>query len=212
MSDFLNEYRNSHTDFTAKELLEAGNHPMDLFEKWFKEASENEQEPNACVLTTSTKEGKPSARVLYLKEIIDHQFVFYTNYESQKGKEIEENPIVSMLFFWPQASQQIRITGKCTKADSKVSDAYFESRPRGSKIGAWASEQSRELSSREELENRIADLEKRFPNEVPRPSFWGGYQVEATEIEFWQGRPSRLHDRLVYTKNQNDWKIKRINP
>lgn len=212
MSDFLNEYRNSHTDFSSEELLEAGNHPMDLFEKWFKEADENEREPNAFTLTTSTFSGRSSGRILYLKEIIDGQFVFYTNYRSQKGDEIDENPIVSMLFFWPQSARQIRITGKCTKVNPEVSDTYFSSRPRGSQIGAWASEQSRELSCREELENRIADLEKRFPNEVPRPDFWGGYQIEAEEIEFWQGRPSRLHDRLVYKKQQNDWKITRINP
>lgn len=214
MDDFLSEFRDNHTDFTStsKDLLDAGKHPMDLFEKWFTEAGKTEREPNAFVLTTATPNGRSSARILYLKEMIDGKFIFYTNYESQKGKEIEGNPMVSMLFFWVQASRQIRITGKCTKVDTSLSDAYFESRPRGSKIGAWASEQSRPLSSREELENRIADLEKRFPNEVPRPTFWGGYQIEAEQIEFWQGKPSRLHDRLVYTKSQDNWNIQRINP
>jgi pyridoxamine 5'-phosphate oxidase len=138
--------------------------------------------------------------------------VFYTNYNSQKGREIGENPKVSMLFFWPGSSQQIRIEGRCTKVAETISDAYFESRPRGSKIGAWASNQSEVLENRGELEARVDAFEKKFGEIIPRPSHWGGYQIEPTAFEFWLGKKSRLHERLIFQKQGDAWKMSHKNP
>jgi pyridoxamine 5'-phosphate oxidase len=138
--------------------------------------------------------------------------VLYTNYSSLKGEEIAENGKVNMLFFWPKSSRQIRIQGVCTKVPAELSDAYFASRPRGSQIGAWASNQSDVLANREELEERVASIEEKFPNEVPRPEFWGGYWIQPTKFEFWQGRPSRLHDRIVFKRTETNWTIERLNP
>ena len=187
--------------------------PFDLFEEWMTEAVKvNEKEPNAFVMSTINEKSEPKSRIVYLKDIIDGEFVLYTNYESDKGKEIANNPNVSMLFFWPDSSRQIRINGICTKLDEKISDAYFASRPRGSKIGAWASAQSAVLSDRKELDDKVAKLEAEFGDEIPRPAFWGGYKIKPTSFEFWQGRPSRLHDRIVFEVDGDSWKQHRINP
>lgn len=213
MKDFLSDFRDDHHEFNVQSESINANDPFELFKAWFQQAAETkEREPNAFVLTTSTSEGQSSARILYLKEILDHQFVFYTNYNSLKGRTIAENPKVSMLFFWPGLSRQIRIEGICTKTSEMVSDAYFNSRPRGSQIGAWASEQSDVLDSREELENRVKSYEEKFQEIVPRPLHWGGYQVEPKLFEFWQGRPSRLHDRLIFERSEDKWSIVRKNP
>lgn len=213
MGDILDNYRDSHHEFTHDVSSELGKDPLIIFKEWFDKAANGDDfEANAFVLATSNLSHQSSSRIVYLKEILDEKFVFYTNYNSQKGKEILENPKVSMLFFWPTLSRQVRVEGICTKVSPEVSDAYFKSRPRGSKIGAWASNQSEELQSRSNLEDRIKEYDQKFGEDVPRPDFWGGYQIEATLFEFWSGRKSRLHDRLVFTKNQTDWDFSHKNP
>lgn len=214
MEDFLEELRNDHRDFDMGKLEDVfGNNPFDVFNQWMKKAVDsNCPEANACVVSTVDDVGQPSGRVVYLKELSDEQFIFYTNYQSHKGKDIANNNKVSMLFFWPALQQQIRIEGTCEKVAGVVSDAYFQSRPRGSKIGAWASNQSEQLDSRTDLERRFKELAEKYPNEVPRPPHWGGYAIIPKKIEFWQGRPSRLHDRIVFEKNREDWQIMRLNP
>lgn len=214
MADFLRQFRDDHHEFVNGNFEDVtGGNPFELFQIWFQEAVEkNEIESNAFVLSTVDVDKQPSSRIVYLKEVVDEQFIFFTNYNSQKGKEIAENNKVSMLFFWPLLSRQVRVDGICTKTSATISDDYFNSRPRGSQLGAWASHQSDILNGREELENRLVELEKQYPNDIPRPKHWGGYQIEPTQIEFWQGRPSRLHDRLVLTKNNGAWIAQRKNP
>jgi pyridoxamine 5'-phosphate oxidase len=155
---------------------------------------------------------QPSSRVVYLKELVDCQFIFYTNYSSQKGRELAQNPKASMLFFWPGLQRQVRIEGEVQKVHTEISNAYFASRPRESQLGAWASLQSEILEKRLILEQRFAELEKEFDAEVPRPNHWGGYALMPRLVEFWQGRPSRLHDRIVYEKQNSSWGIYRKNP
>lgn len=215
MSNFLNELRNDHKDFDSGKLTDFfPETPFELFELWFNDAIKNqEKEPNALVLSTCDMANfQPSSRVVYLKELVENQFVFYTNYLSQKGRELEQNPQAAMLFFWPGLQRQVRIEGQVQKVQSEISDSYFSSRPRESQLGAWASMQSEILVERVNLEQRFADLDKQFTAEVPRPEHWGGYALMPKLIEFWQGRPSRLHDRIVYEKNEDSWKIFRKNP
>lgn len=214
MEEFIEQMRNDHRDFDYGNLEGFfGHEPFDLFTKWYGEALNSTQpEPNAFVLSTVDDLNRPSSRILYLKELLDKKFVFYTNYHSHKGKDLAANPNGSMLFFWPSLQRQIRIDGVCEKVSEEMSDSYFASRPRGSQIGAWASHQSEELDDRKSLEERIERYAAQFPNEVPRPANWGGYAFKPLQIEFWQGRPSRLHDRIVYIFENNDWKIIRKNP
>ncbi|TNE97910.1 MAG: pyridoxamine 5'-phosphate oxidase [Bacteroidetes bacterium] len=212
--DVINEFRAGHHEFEHGHLEGfEGSDPSKLLDSWLAEAVEHEElEANAFVLSTVSAEGEPSGRILYLKDIIDEQLVFYTNYNSKKGRDIEANGNVAMLFFYPKTSRQIRIEGICTKLASEHSDRYFASRPRYSKLGAIASAQSAPLPSREDLENKVKELDAAFGEEIPRPDYWGGYQVKPTRYEFWQGRPSRLHDRIVFELEGEDWKITRINP
>ncbi|MCO5259443.1 MAG: pyridoxamine 5'-phosphate oxidase [Crocinitomicaceae bacterium] len=214
MSDLTQALRDDHHSFDIAKLdeIKDGN-PFTLFEKWMQHAIDsNCLEANACIIATVDANNQPSSRIVYLKELIDDQFVFYTNYHSHKGKDIAFNNKISMQFFWPLLQQQIRIEGSVEKIDEKISDDYFQSRPWESKIGAWASHQSEKLSSREELEQRIDELSKKYPTDVPRPPHWGGYALTPNKIEFWQGRASRLHDRFVFEKNGTNWSIFRLNP
>lgn len=213
MKDFFESLKNDHSEFGQGKLEEHfGSEPWELFNLWYKEAFDSEKEPNAMSLSTADANGQPSSRILYLKECIDESFVFYTNYSSDKGLDIVDNNKVCILFFWANSQRQLRIEGTASKIDGPTCDAYFASRPRGSQLGAWASDQSSKLVSRAALEERIESLEKEFPNEVPRPKDWGGYSVVPNKIEFWQGRPSRLHDRIVFEKEGESWSIYRLNP
>jgi pyridoxamine 5'-phosphate oxidase len=188
--------------------------PIVQFHEWFENAVEADlHEPNAMILATATTDGKPSARTVLLKGYDERGFVFYTNYEGRKAKEIEVNPTCALLFYWGELERQIRIEGRASRLSSKESDAYFAGRPRESRLGAWASEQSRPVEDRNILEERVRALEAEYEGrEIPRPPFWGGYRVEPDTIEFWQGRESRLHDRLVYLRNEGGWKIVRLQP
>jgi pyridoxamine 5'-phosphate oxidase len=188
---------------------------FDQFQQWFDQAIAAEcYEPNAMTLATATEDGKPSARIVLLKGFDTSGFVFYTNYNSQKSQELEANPQVALLFFWDDLERQVRIDGVAQKTDSQESDEYFQSRPLGSRIGAWVSEQSTVIKSREVLEMHQADFEQRFEEgNVPRPPHWGGWRIVPQSIEFWQGRPNRLHDRLRYTRTDGGaWHIERISP
>jgi pyridoxamine 5'-phosphate oxidase len=213
MSKFLDDLKNNHGDFDEGKLeSHFGDTPWDLFVKWYAEAFEKEQVANAMTISTVSTEGQPSTRIVYLKELLDEKFIFYTNYKSEKGQDLLSNNNTCLHFFWSQTQRQIRIDGKAKKVSPELSDAYFASRPRGSQLGAWASHQSEILESREELENRLVELNAKYPNDIPRPEHWGGYQVEPTKIEFWQGRPSRLHDRIIYQKENESWEVFRLNP
>ncbi len=214
MKEIMDQFREGRHEFENGRLdgIEVAD-PYHLFEEWMKQAVERKElEPNAFMLSTVNEQGIPSSRIVYLKEVLDNQFVFYTNYKSRKGHDIEVNNRVSMSFFWPDSSRQVHVIGTCTKVPAEVSDDYFASRPRGSQIGAWASWQSQELKDRAELEARVGEYDKKFTGEVPRPEHWGGYQVQPMSIEFWQGRPSRLHDRLLFTRSGDSWALSLMNP
>ena len=214
MKKILDNFRTGRHEFEKGHLDDIHDlKPFDLFEEWMTAAVEaKENEPNAFVLSTVNDKGQPSSRIVYLKDIIENQFVLYTNYLSNKGKDIEGNNQVSMLFFWPDSSRQIRIQGTVTKLDEKTSDDYFASRPRYSKLGAWASNQSAVIANRDSLEKKVQEMDERFGENIPRPDFWGGYKIEPKSFEFWQGRPSRLHDRIVFEVEDDSWKMYRINP
>lgn len=214
MEEFLDLLRNDHHSFDQGKLEDhIGNEPFALLAKWLREAIEKQvSEPNAMSIATIGLDGFPHARIVYLKELLEEGPIFYTNYASDKGKAIEANPNIHALIFWPGLERQIRIIGMAEKVPEEMSDTYFQSRPWGSKIGAWASHQSEVLSSREELEARVHELALKYPAEVPRPPHWGGYLLRPIEIEFWQGRKSRLHDRIVFELKDGSWKIYRKNP
>lgn len=188
--------------------------PVKQFQQWWNEALMSDiVEPNAMTLATSNKQGKPSARIVLLKGLSNDGFTFFTNYESRKGNELKENPFASLLFFWKELERQVRIEGSVTKTDEEKSTEYFLSRPGLSKIGAWSSAQSRVIQSRDDLEENVIKYQQQFSDGViPRPPYWGGYVVKPTLIEFWQGRPSRLHDRLQYTFSNDRWIIERLAP
>ncbi len=210
----ISELRTEYTKATLDQATVDKN-PIAQFEKWFHEALEAEVlEANAMTLSTVTESGRPTARIVLLKGIEQNKFLFYTNYQSQKGKELDNNPACALTFFWPELERQVRIEGISERLESSVSEAYFQSRPRSSQVGAWASPQSSIIKDRSLLEVRAREIEKRFAgNEIlPKPNQWGGYAIEPFEIEFWQGRPSRLHDRIVYYKSENQWVIHRLAP
>ena len=190
--------------------------PIRQFQAWYDEAlasGVSEQDTISMTLATATKEGNPDARIVLLKSFDDGGFVFYTNYQSRKARELSENPRACLLFYWASLWRQVRIEGTVEKVSDAESDAYFQSRPLGSKLGAWASNQSEVVAGREILEARFAELQKRFGDNVPRPPHWGGYRVKPNAIEFWQGQENRLHDRLRYSLGSDgSWVIERLAP
>ena len=189
--------------------------PIVQFERWMRDAQNAHlKEPNAMTLATATRDGRPSSRIVLLKEVSDLGFVFYTNYGSRKAQECETNPFVSLTFYWAELERQVRVEGLVRQVRREQSEAYFGKRPRGSQLGAWVSHQSRVLSGRDELEAKLEQIEAEFANgEVPAPPFWGGFFVVPESVEFWQGRPSRLHDRLLYRrKGEEKWAIQRLWP
>jgi len=214
--DIFNSLSSLRRDYTKGSFNEktANENPFVQFKLWYEEMLATDiLEPAAFVLSTSTKDGKPSSRVLLLKQFDETGYIFFTNYESRKGKEIEENPHGAMLFFWDKLERQIRIEGRIEKISSIESDKYFQTRPYTSKLGTWASEQSSPLSSRFKLIRKVAQYMARYPVNVPLPPNWGGYRLIPDVFEFWQGRVSRLHDRLQYNKNDNgNWMITRLYP
>jgi pyridoxamine 5'-phosphate oxidase len=189
--------------------------PITLFDSWLKDAAANEivVEANAMVLSTAA-DGRLSSRTVLLKDLTQDGFTFFSNYNSRKAQQIEKNASVSLVFPWYPLERQVIVIGSASKVSNEESEKYFASRPRGSQIGAWASAQSSELSSRAELEEKFANFEAKWPigEQIPRPDFWGGYVVKPESIEFWQGRYSRLHDRIRYVKEDNNWHLKRLNP
>lgn len=210
----LHDLRKSY-DKDALVEQTAPQEPIELFNTWFDEAKQHEliEEANAMSLTTIGVDGFPKNRIVLLKEITDNSFVFYTNYGSEKGLAIEGNNHVCIHFFWPALERQIIIKAIASKVSREQSQAYYSSRPRGSQLGAWASAQSTVVASREHLEAELAYFDQKYKDgDIPLPDFWGGYACVPISYEFWQGRPNRLHDRLVYEKNQEKWNIKRLAP
>ncbi|MEN8745868.1 MAG: pyridoxamine 5'-phosphate oxidase [Polaribacter sp.] len=215
MSKDLSNYRKS---YEKQELLESNcpDNPMELFKDWFlnADASNAIEETNAMTIATIGNDGFPKSRVVLLKKYTEEGFVFYTNYTSEKGKAIEENKHICLSFFWPALEQQIIIKGTAEKLAANLSDGYFKSRPKGSKLGAWASPQSKVVSSKKELETQLTSLEKEYAEkEIPRPAHWGGYLIKPISLEFWQGRPNRMHDRIRYSLGKDfSWKLERLAP
>ncbi|MGB7441195.1 MAG: pyridoxamine 5'-phosphate oxidase [Coleofasciculaceae cyanobacterium] len=208
---------NLRKDYSFKELSEKelNPNPFVQFKAWFEGVLEAQlPEPNAMTLATATSDGKPSARMVLLKDYDELGFVFYTNYESQKGQQLLESPWAALVFWWPELERQVRIEGRVEKVSAAESDAYFHSRPQNSQLGAWVSSQSQVITSREVLEQRLQQLQQEYENkQIPRPPHWGGFRVIPNEIEFWQGRPNRLHDRLVYRRSEEgNWLIQRLSP
>ncbi|MFO7257607.1 MAG: pyridoxamine 5'-phosphate oxidase [Bacteroidota bacterium] len=211
LADLRREYTRA-----SLELPEGVADPLHLLQTWLDDAIRAEAlEPNAMTLSTVNEHGRPRARIVLLKGIHEGKLEFYTNYQSDKGLELEKNPACALTFFWPEIERQIRIEGVADRLSPEKSDAYFQSRPRGSQIGAWASPQSNAIANRRILEERFAQLEKKFGPDapIPRPRQWGGFGVEPYVIEFWQGRANRLHDRICYTrKKDNSWTARRLAP
>jgi pyridoxamine 5'-phosphate oxidase len=209
---------NHRKSYEKSALLEdaISDNPMELFQKWFYELekSDSVEELNTMTISTQGLDGYPKARIVLLKRFTYEGFIFYSNYDSEKGKAIENNPKVCLSFFWPTMERQVIIKGTVSKIAENMSDGYFESRPTGSKLGAIASNQSEVIPSREVLVNRLKELEKQYEGkDIPRPSNWGGYLVSPVSLEFWQGRPNRLHDRIRYTlAEEYNWKIERLAP
>ncbi|UKJ06255.1 pyridoxamine 5'-phosphate oxidase [Solitalea lacus] len=209
---------NLRQEYSARSLSEkdVNSDPFRQFELWFNEAMQSGiLEPNALTLSTATSLGKPSARVVLLKGFSDEGFTFFTNYNSRKGHELRQNPFACISFFWLELQRQIIIEGVIEKVSLDESTRYYQTRPKGSQLGAWVSEQSTVIADREVLENKLAELENQYANQevLPKPEYWGGYLLKPSSIEFWQGRPSRLHDRIQYIlEADGNWKIQRLAP
>jgi pyridoxamine 5'-phosphate oxidase len=188
--------------------------PISQFRVWFDQAlAAGLEEPNAMTLATCTPDGVPSARIVLLKGLDETGFAFYTSYDGRKAKELAANPRAALVFYWAELERQVRVEGSVERTSAAESDAYFESRPRGSRFGAWTSEQSRVVEGRAVLEARMAAIEAKYAEgPVPRPPFWGGFRVRPEVVEFWQGRPSRMHDRLRYRRDGGAWVIERLSP
>lgn len=208
---------NLRTEYLRSALHEqdAGSDPFALFARWYEEAVQaGGPDPNAMSLATSSADGQPSVRIVLCKEFDRRGFVFFTNYASRKGRDLAGNPKACLLFYWPGLERQVRIDGQVELLSAAESDAYFDERPLPARIGAWASPQSEPIAGREALERRYAEMEQRFAGQgaPPRPPHWGGYRLVAAAFEFWQGRPSRLHDRLLFTRRGVDWDLVRLAP
>lgn len=205
---------NTAHDYPEFNEKDADPNPFKQFEEWFKQAEVAIPIlPNAMTLATTSAIGVPSARVVLLKDFDEQGFVFYTNYESPKGKDLDQNAVASLCFYWAELGRQVRITGTVSRTSREESDDYFHTRPVDSQLGAWASNQSEVISSRDALEARMAELVRKYEGkQIPLPPYWGGYRVAPSVIEFWQSRPSRLHDRLRYTRQEREWVIERLAP
>ncbi|MEM6844496.1 MAG: pyridoxamine 5'-phosphate oxidase [Bacteroidota bacterium] len=213
MSTSIADMRQEYTQ-QALDITDVAADPIQQFTQWFEEAERAQlPEPNAMHLATATANGRPSGRIVLLKGLWQGRFLFYTNYQSQKGQQIAENPRAALTFFWAELERQVRIEGSIAKVDESVSAEYFHSRPRGSQIGAWVSPQSQAIENREVLNKREVQFSEQFAEqEVPKPPHWGGYAVTPHSVEFWQGRPSRLHDRIFYQLSGDQWQIRRLAP
>ena len=203
-------------DYQLKSLseYEVDQNPFTQFSVWWNEAVQSEiDEVNAMALSTVTSVGKPSSRIVLLKGYDEQGFVFFTNYSSDKGQQLAQNNFAALLFFWKELERQVRIEGVVSKVSVEESDAYFNSRPLGSRLGAWASPQSQKISDREVLNKELTKFTEQFDQEnIPRPAHWGGYRVRPNRIEFWQGRSNRLHDRILYEQDNDNWQISRLAP
>lgn len=200
-------------NFGSLDLSDVPNNPIEIMEQWLADAiAKQEKDPNAFVLST-VKDGMPDSRVVLLRDFTENGLTFFTNYQSKKGNDLLDNQLVAVNFYWIDLDRQVRIQGKVAKVDAKVSDEYFNSRPRSSQIGAWASNQSTVIASRGTIEERVAELEKKYEGQdVPRPEHWGGYLITPINYEFWQGRASRLHDRLAFHFENGAWTANRLAP
>jgi pyridoxamine 5'-phosphate oxidase len=209
IADLRREYARARLD-----EKDVSRDPFAEFARWFAQAQAAAvEEPNAMTLATATPDGRPSARVVLLKGFDERGFIFFTDYRSRKGEELEANPHAALAFYWAEVERQVRIEGTVTRTSMEESELYYRTRPLGSRLGAWASHQSRTITSREELEADLREVERRFNGpDVPLPSHWGGYRVSPHSIEFWQGRESRLHDRIRYVREGERWKIQRLSP
>jgi pyridoxamine 5'-phosphate oxidase len=211
--NYINSIRRDFANRPLEESCLLGD-PFDQFAQWMEEAVNSQiLDPYAMCVSTVGNDLWPSSRIVYLRDVAEGGFVFYTNYDSHKAKDIAENPFAAINFHWSELERQVRIEGGVKKITEEKSDAYWASRPRESQVSAWMSDQSQPVGSREELELRKSAILQRFEGvEIPRPIHWGGYVVVPERVEFWQGRPNRLHDRLVYLKQTNEWKVVRLNP
>jgi pyridoxamine 5'-phosphate oxidase len=208
IADIRKDYQLAALDEQA-----TGDDPFAFFHKWFNEAVEADaSEVNAMTLATATVSGIPHARIVLLKGLDEKGFVFFTNYTSEKGRDIQENPNVSLVFFWKELERQVCIEGIAEKVNAEESDTYFQSRPEGSRLGAWSSPQSQIINDRTVLDENYTRYEKEFGHAIPRPPHWGGYRVIPQSIEFWQGRSSRMHDRILFRKENNNWTKVRLAP
>ena len=215
MSDSTQWFESLRVSYEQGELNESdvSHNPLDQFNNWLQEAIKNEvPEPNAMVLATVNKDGQPGARNVLLKSADDNGFIFFSNKNSDKASDLKQNPHCTLLFSWLSQHRQVIVKGKAEEISREESNTYFQTRPYGSRISAWVSEQSQVIKSREELETKVKEFMEKYPENVPMPDYWGGYLVKPESIEFWQGRPSRLHDRIRFTKKGNTWTIERISP
>jgi pyridoxamine 5'-phosphate oxidase len=201
-------------DYQGEPLNEADADPDPFrqFSRWFEQVSGLEKDPTAMTIATATRDGRPSARMVLLKGVDERGFVFFTNYESRKALEIDETGLASLLFYWPSLERQVRVEGRVERVSDAESDAYFSTRPLESRWGVYASQQSRVIGDRSELEARLAAARHAFGEQVPRPLWWGGYRIVPDRFEFWQGRPNRLHDRLCFTRDGEAWRRVRLAP